>query len=1154
MKRIFKALLAFLLILLAVSCTVTPEDKLKEELYPKLTHIDTPTGVSIASDHKSQSIFLTWNPVENATYYIVEYQKGKDFLGGSEPKQYRTVLNSFPLEDNDLSKDKRYLFRIIAVHEERNDRNVVTNTIKSEYTDYFESAIIDYLSVSRVIQDNRLEVYPTYSKNTSVLDYSDLFDVDVKIYNKKYFDGAIVDDSWEILNTDDFVLQSNTSYSFTAVLWVNGEQVDIAPIEFKTSINYVPDSVKNIKALNNEKDNISLSWEPINVAEGVVGEAVYSIQRKLSTETKWKYIMDKSGAKETPLILTEPSYIDRDVVSDVDYDYRVVTGYKLTEYDSIVMQKEADATFVEKCHIIDTKPLNFTAEIIPSSEKNKFTVSLNWDLRSSDLLANNKISFKIFRKESNPKDGALLDKELVSTTNSVTDEIVLTDEQHYSTHVFYYELQYLYEGAVINTETIVAKNSHDDSTFMYEIKGTRANIDFIESFSVNKGSATPYANKIVLDWGLTIKEKVDLDVNKLLLTLTRRDINSTSIETIFSDKAVVSDTIESYSGQYIDETAMPGIEYKYQLEAKYVDPDSVYNEFSSQVDSSVVTLMSSPTNFVASRNMDDSTISLSWTPVADSNGYRIGYKKENEETYTYLSGKEALTNPQTKSIDLTSADGIQGGVMYDFSIQSMDSESKETAAVYTKGCFIGPIAFNIENGADYIKLTWDKHENIKGYKVNIHDSTGSTILYSVPVDAETPEFTLDSKNLVEEVTKASSFPLSEEYGFSVIPSGLSDESKCEIKKGSWIRPPRNITATRAAYKDMIIVNWDNAEQGHSQFNIYRKKIDENQVSDYEYLAASGSNASDYKDYNADGIYEYTVSVTKDGKEGPRQNVFMKESALPDSLYQNRGYNIMVPRTFYVSDISTKESTKLFMINFSKELDIDSYTITVKDRSYVYPTDFKKTETLIPADRNAYDDGTSVTLYLERPDVTDNIIIPVSIMSVSNKAVIHEKNYSAKKTDSIVPNYLNDFEIMNLFNSVLRKPLGNANSNFDGDWWRGPGSDRYQESGVDISSCPSSGAFDSKMEPGSLTLSQYQNGQFTVSCSGTVLWARNEGGAGYLGTDPLDSITGTFTVSFPYDYPTYTIVLSDWGVSKRAGSATINGASLSDINKVTVNIL
>lgn len=897
----------FLFLIALSSCTLTPEDKLIQDLAPKLTEIDTPSNIHVTNDSQNHVISVTWDPVENATYYIVEYQETSVYQG-SDTDVFLQVIrntNSFDLNvPKEQDRDKRYVFRIRAVCLEKNTAGQVFNELESDWTELYEGVIADYLTVTYVKQDNVVTVFESVSNVTS-LDNKNLVDIEVRYFEHPYSDQDSFDDTWEEIDVDGIKLESNQSYSLTAVLFVNDAPVVMTGLEIRGDIDYTQPSVTELTAVNNDKTSISLSWKAVQAAAGVEAEVKYAIQRKASNEESWSYIT-VSAEDDSPLLLDATEYVDSNVEKNVSYAYRVLTTYVLHSDGSVLIQNSSAASYIEGCHLIDTHPERFTAQVISEEEQGDalvLKVKLSVDPLHDDIFTCKNFSYIITRHESGS------DKTVTSahiTTSEYEDTIKLSSEEHRLPHTYYYTIEYFYDEDLISTETITALNHNNDEPFFHEVEGTLPSFEFINSFSLE--SEVPLAGKIPLKWMVSIPEGTNFTQENLKVTLTRRNVESVEVETLFAK------SLSEAENPFIDTTAKIGSVYEYQLIVTYVDESSEYNgvfERSEYIEASV---LSYPSNLTATVNESSENIELSWTPVEYADGYVINYKAKNSE------GSIEIPEGEADTAELTT-ENVTAGLVYEISIQSKDKEGNSTdASPSVEGSILGPVPLTVENGVDEIKISWEPGENINIYSIRIKNESGE-VFDPIPVSGATTEYVLNADNLPESILEGSDYPLSEKYYFAVIPNDIEIPADFnDYTEGYWIRPPKEIKATKSAYRDNISISWENIDSKYTYILYKRAHGTEDSWEFVQRVNPSNTDTVYYYYFTTDEEYDFSVASYYKGEEGPIQNKFVNE--------MNYGYPLMAPDYFGVRDIGDG----YFEIYFNTVKGATDYIITLGDRN------------------------------------------------------------------------------------------------------------------------------------------------------------------------------------------------------------------------------
>lgn len=1118
----------FLFLIALSSCTLTPEDKLIQDLAPKLTEIDTPSNIQVTNDSPNHLISVTWDPVENATYYIFEYQETSVYQG-SDTDVFLQVIrntNSYDLKvPEEQDRDKRYVFRIRAVCLEKNTAGQVFNELESDWTELYEGVIADYLTVTYVKQDNVVTVFESVSNVTS-LDNKNLVDIEVRYFDYPYSDQDVFDDSWKEIDVDGIKLESNQSYSLTAVLFVNDAPVAMTGLEIRGDIDYTQPSVTELTAVNNDKTSISLSWNAVQAAAGVEADVKYAIQRKASNEESWSYIT-VSAEDDSPLLLEDTEYVDENVVSNVSYDYRVLTTYVLQSDGSVLIQNSSAASYIEDCHLIDIRPEKFSAQVISEEDQGDefvLKVKLSVDPLHDDIFTCKSFSYVITRHESGS------DKTISSPhikTSEYEDTIRLSSEEHRLPHTYYYTIEYFYSGDSISTETITALNHNNDEPFFYEVEGTLPTFDFINSFSL--ASEVPLAGEIPLKWTIAVPEETTLNQENLKITLTRRDTGSVEVETLL-DNVSYSDSLQSYS----DETAKIGSVYEYQLIVTYVDESSEYNgvfERSEYIEASV---LSYPSNLTATVNESSENIELSWTPVEHASGYIINYKAKNSEQPL----TKTIEGGDTSAAKLTTDDEVTPGLVYEISIQSKDEDGNRTnASPSVEGSILGPVPLTVENGVDEIKISWEPGENINIYSIRIKNETGK-VFDPIPVSGSTTEYVLNADNLPESILEGSAYPLSEKYYFAVIPNDINiDEDSIGYVEGYWIRPPKEINATKSEYRDNIRISWEKVDDEYT-YILYKRTHGTDEPWEFvEYVFPSDTSGEvAYYYVTTDEEYDFTVASVFNGEEGLVQNVFKADV--------NYGYPLVKPKRFGATDLGTGQ----FRIYFERVKGATEYIVNLDVIGEIIVKESESGEiTATSSNYSNYeisvetDESGMIHLYLPEIPLEELRRVTWDVSVAARNSGIEDSSRNTTEATVITKNYnpegMVPEDYINISMTIISYYISLADSSFRGDWWY-PIGRSFSTDGFSAETCLGSNADVEPTDMGSADFNgtMYNDIQFTghLECISSF----NDWGA--AGTDPLEKVSGTVNVVFPLGiYENIQLTFNEYYVDGDNGTVTVS---------------
>ena len=1119
----------FLFLIALSSCTLTPEDKLIQDLAPKLTEIDTPSNIQVTNDSQNHKISVTWDPVENATYYIFEYQETSVYQG-SDTDVFLQVIrntNSFDLDvPEEQDRDKRYVFRIRAVGLEKNTAGQVFNELESDWTELYEGVIADYLTVTYVKQDNVVTVFESVSNVTS-LDNKNLVDIEVRYFEHPYSDQDSFDDTWKEIDVDGIKLESNQSYSLTAVLFVNDAPVAMTGLEIRGDIDYTQPSVTDLTAVNNDNTSISLSWKAVQAAAGVEADVKYAIQRKASNEESWSYIT-VSAEDDSLLLLEDTEYVDENVVSNISYSYRVLTTYVLHSDGSVLIQNSSAASSIEGCHLIDTRPEKFSAQVISEEEQGDalvLKVKLSVDPLHDDIFNCENFSYIITRHESGST--VKVESEHLKSGEYV-DTITLSSEDYRLPHTYYYTIKYFYDEELISTEIITALNHNNDEPFFHEVEGTLPSFDFINSFSLE--SEIPLAGKIPLKWTVSIPDGAALNQENLKVTLTKRDTGSVEVETLL-DNVSYSDSLQSYS----DETAKIGSVYEYQLIVTYVDESSEYNgvfERSEYIEASV---LSYPSNLTATVNESSENIELSWTPVEHASGYVINYKAKNSEQPL----TKTIEGGDTSAAKLTTDDEVTPGLVYEISIQSKDTDEKPTeASPSVEGSILGPVPLTVENGVDEIKLSWEPGENINLYTIMIKNSESGAILVEIPVSGT--EYVLNADNLPDSILEGSDYPLSEKYYFAVIPSNYTlPQDFNGYVEGHWIRPPKEINATKSEYCDNIRISWEKVDDEYT-YILYKRAHGTDEPWEFvEYVFPSEAFSEiTYYYITTDEEYDFSVSSVYKNEEGPIQNKFSED--------ENYGYPLMNPARLGANDLGNG----YFRVTFERVKGATDYIITLGEREIEIFKDITHitadeivSGTEISNESYYIDDNGIISVYLkEIPfEQSKNVIWDVSVATKNENIVDVSRNTTdgVSVTKYYNPDGMDQKDYVTLAIGVLQNIFKEIDSQFDSDWWEKELEQNRPYCSFD--GLNAYGCYGASMKSGYIEFNGIsEKGVQIFNVGDFNIWAKNAG-SGWLYNDPLEKVSGTVKLILPLGiYENIQLSFDEYYIDRRSsGTVTVS---------------
>lgn len=1158
-----------------VGCTITPEIKEREDLSYDLKKLASPTDITVLNNHQDKEITISWASVPNANFYTIEYQKATDYLGGkTEMKSYITNDTSFTIHDESDSKDKRYVFRIKAGRDSGS-----SNVIESSYSELKEGVIVDYFSISPILQGRELSLYPNYSRIKSSLGAGDLVQLTDKYYKQQFSAEDVLDENNLVKESDKKNLDSNQTFNWTAALYIeeNGSEVELIriPLTFKTDVDYIPASVVDLKKGAVEKDRITLSWKAPAIASGIGdAELVFNIQRKSGSED-WSYIKDDQGE-----ILEVPNtdngdctYSDMSVQPNIDYSYRVISTYKIKiENNGFVTYTEdtAKAASVDSCHILDTLPKSFT---IKQGETKKnvdgsasYPVLVSWETYH-ELPEN--ASLRLVRKEYSLVDStenSRNESDELSYTHtpekgetSWNDEIELNSEQNKKKHEFSYTIEFWYNGEKIGSSS--AKDSSGNIALIIT-EPTVTPKDFVESFTATSGEDS-LVDSVVLNWKLQIKdansvdsENPDLDEELKVENLKVRIYRADKGSTIFTK---IGEIKEGIAGTYTDTDVEQGKSYDYRLVAEYEDSNgSTYNGQTSESEVVFGSVLSKPANFNATINEYNNRIELTWNPVENASGYKISYRlKDSDGAFI----EEERPRDESK---LSLSDGLETGRTYEFAIQTKDKKGgfTEIEDSYIYGSILGQVKnLEVDNGADFITIKWDNVENATSYDIKVYSENNidaePRLEKTIRTNLSSPSFTITTEDVLS--WGMDGYVLSQPYYFVVLPVNGKEKAVLEdLTPGNWIMPPKNISATKADYRDTITIGWDTVE-GATGYTLYRKE--HGTTDDWQYLTTVVRNTFDDYTGNQSAFYDYTVATNIDGQEGPVQNYFENEN--------NYGYILEAPKNLSGIDLDNG----YFKFSWKRVEGATEYIIKLNDNplgtdaeTTIQDSDIDSApQTLTGSDWKdralTYNPTTKIVdLYLSKSinaPVKSSVNISFSVAARNIDAAIESKNTTSPVGTNIMYASLSQDDIERLVSYNLNAVFRLVDDLADSDWFCGPvGSTKRTI--ISTETLFAERAYNNTVttsndKDGSVQLKDYSLNSNTLK--GTIICNTAKGN--YMATNNLERIrtNENITIQLPGKFNDISVSFSDYYVYSNSGQINISyGSDSWTLTRLSIGLL
>lgn len=1144
LKKYINGIFVSAALALLTACTVTPESVERKELTPVVRVIDTPVISQVTVDHSvdSPSITVLWEPVDKATFYVFEYESATDYLSGeSKYKSFITNSNTYTLSSEYFTNasDMRYVFKVKAAYQ----AGTTGSILYSSDSDLTEAAIVNSFSMSPVIQNNTLTIYSAFPKIKSVLGNGNIITPKVE-----YYFGD------ELLDSNTRELSSAESATITGVLKIGEDTITTKSVDIKNSVDYYPAALKEAPVVSkNLKGYIDISWKANSINAGIEEyspKMQFSIERRESSSDSWTTLKDSDG--NTLYIPTTGdgniSYQDKTALSGKDYVYRVITQYVLTfnENTLVSFDSSKDKEPVSDVgYVQDTKVKSFIVTLVsgfvgdPAVGDATYTVDLNWT-KYHELPENMK--YVVTRwdwDETTVVDGNPTDESGTSTTDkyvtvytgtdtSYSGSFTLSAEDNKKVHNYTYYIQIVETDSSSDNPMTQAKYS-DGRDGIVKTNPTTKAISFISSLTATKDSKA-LADKIKLDWTYNVSEieEAGLDIDKVSVHILKK----ASSDSEYTD--INQGTSGIFGTSYEDEDVEAGTTYTYILKPYYNDSDSPYNGLQSAVTELQATgsILSPVDSISASINTSNSDINVTWNAVDNAHGYVIYYREKGNADWTESTKVESLVT----SADIS--ENLNPGTRYEITVSVVDSanNSKASDAVIAEGEILGNVKDLKATGdtdikADYITVTWDPVENATSYIVNIYDDKDDDVYSETLRDVSNCSYTLKaSSDIITSYAETHEYALSRKYRFTVTPvvKSVKPTSTPAKAEGYWIMPPKNITATKATYRDLITISWDVVDNA-SGYTIYYRQHDSSDEWKYLNNVSKGATSIDY--YNSSEEYDFTVSTVVNNVEGCLQSYFEDES--------NYGYALIIPQRVICTDVGNN----FFKLSFMEVLGATSYQITFEDSSW----ELKKEDistiplTVISANTAEKDGNGLISYYITRPTPKYKVTFNSAVAATNKNASISSKNTTSFVNATVMYATLTENELIKIALYNLNYVFTLVNGSFDEEWW--PSSRKQiSDSGISASSCWGTSGFFyyNPANNGYINLTNYSLYGNKITGNITCFVEKNQTN-GYLEDDPLERVTSSgITIQLPGKFPDIKVSFDDYYVNNTKGTVTING--------------
>ncbi len=367
MKR-FVAFSIFLLlsIVLIVSCAEDPTAEVIDSLHKKITSLDTPQNLIAVSNHSGGSIDISWDKVESATFYAVEYANGSNYINSNrdfEKSNYSTSIvngTQFSLTRFPNLNDKRYVFRVKAGYKDEDG-----NLIYSGTSNIVEGAVLNNIVSFSGVPNAERKVIFTYSlpQTSSLL----IPGAKVASYSLKFESSQVGSENWTEAKENGETIDALETKLYRLTLVVNSENTASSVISVTGNLDKYPSSIEKseikLEPTANEYDHskgaVVVSFESKGINEALKNEEVslrFLIERRVKKDGTWssysKFVKEGFTDNEGMTTQVISTYLEADAISLMAYTEDTIEehesgdgGYTITFSDPDV---EANADYQYK--------------------------------------------------------------------------------------------------------------------------------------------------------------------------------------------------------------------------------------------------------------------------------------------------------------------------------------------------------------------------------------------------------------------------------------------------------------------------------------------------------------------------------------------------------------------------------------------------------------------------------------------------------------------------------------------------------------------------------------------------------------------------------------------------------------------------------------
>lgn len=1187
-KILARAFLALIIILsVLTSCPTSPPLAPTDGFKPYLAP-EAPSNVE-ATNGYANSIELNWENVEDATSYQVWAtpvdQYGLTTKTTSESETYsKLIARGFSLMEivtepncklKDLEANTAYIFSIVAMKATENTKG--TTVLYSEPSSFVQGSTFGKITLSAVSNSKTITLFWNISNLYSILSQSKetetLYNYNVAVCKK--LNSSKTWGEKESLTSEESKkgsfsfeassLEIDTPYDFKLCLEVLDAQgnvintVESEIFTITTNSSPTPSSVKDISSTNGlVRNEVTLTWTAAQFTPQEDLIYLFKIERIKDPEIENATSDSNIWTEITSEIVQNQdgtySITDTTVEDNTTYTYRIISGYQIGTKIPVYQEESEASTIGNVYSLWMPEDINFT--FTRNEENKEGLLQVSYSYNPPQTNPSNTIECYIggsYWTEKDLNSHTQLEEQKVDNTSPVY-KVSIENIRPLTYYSFYFTF-------VLNGESLVNVTSLEDFTL-----GETGAENLIENLTASNA----WVKAICLTWEETniIQDSLVYEIYQDNVKLDDVDIKGTGS----SKTAYIACEDNTYHNYRIKATSQDGLIFEVE-EVKgstLAIPTGLKASNGNSIENIAITwpqLNNDRINYTLKYSYDGTT----WQELSTSTTEQEG--NTSQVGVAYLSSKADGTDgsPVSFKLIVSNAEQLESGLTKEEDITTLESE-------IATGCVMGPALLNvrIENSGldpDKITIKWDKVAGADHYKIMRDDTL---LVWSK--DDNTYE---DSVSAI--LAQPIESPLNASYTYTVIPC-LKDETQAVITSlstnatatGKLFAPPKTVVATKG--QAGITLSWDAVENATSyqilKYVVTLKNgqiINQEQYEDAVTVASTGSETETYIEqdqkllsgnvlYKMCAVLEDGTTIITSKWQESYKNV---KNSLGFEEASNIGYKLQEASNLNISSVINSSNyyedyTKVtwYMVPGATSYTIKSYTgdstktLVGESTVLVNELTYSKTETVDNGKNGkgflSYDPTVDLYTYYD-----GNINFKDSYEITNYEIIANSETAKSGTTNRNTKVYKqpNEKDWVNIILNILKPAFKAANDSFGGDWWLETyhtDNYKYPTTGM-VFNLKGSWIATYEYTENYLAITSYEdtNTNLKLSSSANIQFAvANGGGAGYLGTDPLNKIgygsNGTI-VATPTDskLKSFKITFNDVNVYTTGGSFSVS---------------